>query len=264
MLMQWTPSLTIRASAALHVVALASLGTGVPWVWPVGAVLVNHVGLTAAGLWASSQCLGANLACLSPAAYDAAQVAITIDDGPNPTVTPAVLDILDQWKAKATFFCVGQKILAHPELARQIVQRGHCIENHSYNHRHYFSLMAPKALRREISQAQEAISQVVGVKPQFFRAPAGLRNPLLDMVLQEQGLRLVSWTRRGFDTVSHDPDWVLKQLERRLSATDILLLHDGNCAHTADGIPIILDVLPKLLASVQRLNLNTVTLRNAA
>jgi peptidoglycan-N-acetylglucosamine deacetylase len=77
-------------------------------------------------------------------------------------------------------------------------------------------------------------------------------------------LRLVSWTRRGFDTVSHDPDWVLKQLERRLTATDILLLHDGNCAHTVDGIPIILDVLPKFLASVQRLNLNTVTLRNAA
>lgn len=262
--MQWSPSLTIRASAVLHLAALASLGAGLPWVWPVGAVLANHLGLTAAGLWARSQCLGANLASLSPQAYDAAQVAITIDDGPNPAVTPAVLDILDQWNAKATFFCMGQKILAHPELARQIVRRGHSIENHSYNHRHYFSLMGPQALRREISQAQDAISQVIGTKPLFFRAPAGLRNPLLDMVLQEQGLRLVSWTRRGFDTVSQDSDWVLKQLLRRLSAADILLMHDGNCAHTADGTPVILDVLPKLLANVQRLNLNTVTLRNAA
>jgi peptidoglycan-N-acetylglucosamine deacetylase len=260
----WKPSAAIKASAVLHVGALAGLTAGMAWPWAVGGLLANHAVLTVAGLWPRSTLLGSNTLRLSPAARDARQIAITIDDGPNPQLTPAVLDILDAANARATFFCIGKAVEAHPELAQEIVRRGHTIENHSYAHRHHFSVMGLSQLRSEISRAQNVISQVTGRSPIYFRAPAGLRSPLLDPVLQGLDLKLVSWTRRGFDTVVHDPEKVLEKLEKNLSAGDILLLHDGNAAADAKGQPVILNVLPKLLAHVRALGLHAVSLRDAA
>lgn len=260
----WKPSAAIKASAVLHVGALAGLAAGVAWPWAVGGLLANHALLTLAGLWPRSTLLGSNLLRLSQAACDAQQIAITIDDGPNPQVTPAVLDILDEASARATFFCIGQAVETYPHLAREIVRRGHAIENHSYAHRHHFSLMGLSQLRSEISRAQNVISQVTGRIPVYFRAPAGLRSPLLDPVLQRLNLQLVSWTRRGFDTVVTDPNKVQRKLERNLSAGDILLLHDGNAAFCANGKPVVLDVLPKLLATVRGRGLHAVSLRDAA
>jgi peptidoglycan-N-acetylglucosamine deacetylase len=260
----WKASAAIKASAVLHVGALAGLTAGVAWPWAVGGLLANHAALTIAGLWPRSTLLGSNMLRLSQAACAAQQIAITIDDGPNPRVTPAVLDILDEAHAHATFFCVGRAVEAHPALAQEIVRRGHTIENHSYAHRHHFSLMGLSRLRSEISRAQNVISQTTGRSPAYFRAPAGLRSPLLDPVLQGLDLKLVSWTRRGFDTVVNDPEKVLKKLERNLSAGDILLLHDGNCATNEKGKPLVLDVLPKLLATVRTRGLHAVSLRDAA
>lgn len=260
----WTPSPGIKASAVLHVGAVAALATSVAWPWLLGGVLANHALLTAAGLWPRSTLLGRNLRTLSAAARDARQIAITIDDGPNPDVTPAVLDILDAGEATATFFCIGQAVQAHPALAREIVRRGHCIENHSYAHRHHFSIMGMGQLRREISMAQRAIADATGTLPRFFRAPAGLRSPLLDPVLQSLDLTLVSWTRRGYDTVTSDPTKVLQRLENKIAAADILLLHDGHCAKTAHGVPVVLEVLPKLLQTLRKLDLHTALLRDSA
>jgi peptidoglycan-N-acetylglucosamine deacetylase len=260
----WKPSAAIKASAVLHVGALAGLAAGVAWPWAVGGLLANHAVLTIAGLWPRSSLLGNNMRRLSQAACDARQVAITIDDGPNPTVTPAVLDILEAANAQATFFCIGKVVEAHSQLAREIVRRGHTIENHSYNHRHHFSIMGLGQLRSEIGRAQDVISQVTGRKPIYFRAPAGLRSPLLDPVLQQLDLKLVSWTRRGFDTVATDPNKVLKKLVKNLAAGDILLLHDGNSASSPNGQAVLLDVLPKLLVTVRTRGLHAVSVRDAA
>ena len=261
---KWRPSPAIKATAAMHAAAALALGAGIAWPWAAGVLLANHAALTAAGLWPRSRWLGANLLDLSDAAREARQVAITIDDGPNPNVTPAVLDILDMFGAKASFFCVGKEVQAHPALAREIVRRGHGIENHSYAHRHHFSLMTMGALRGEISQAQDIIYQTTGRAPQYFRAPAGLRNPLLDPVLHSLDLKLATWTRRGFDTVTPNPDTVLARLEKHLGPGDVLLLHDGNCAHTLLGQPVILEVLPKLLESFRQKGFQAVTLADAA
>ncbi len=260
----WKPSAAIKASAVLHVGALAGLTAGMGWPWVVGSLLANHAVLTVAGLWPRSTLLGSNMLRLSQAACDAQEIAITIDDGPNPQVTPAVLDILDAANAHVTFFCVGKTVETYSQLAREIVRRGHTIENHSYAHRHHFSLMGLKQLRNEITRAQNVISQVTGRSPIYFRAPAGLRSPLLDPVLQGLNLQLVSWTRRGFDTVATDPNKVLKKLQKNLSAGDILLLHDGNAASGTNGNPVILDVLPKLLATVRTRGLHAVSVRDAA
>jgi peptidoglycan/xylan/chitin deacetylase (PgdA/CDA1 family) len=137
------------------------------------------------------------------------------------------------------------------------------VQNHSHGHLHNFSLLGPRGFAREIAQAQDSLSQITGQRPRFFRAPAGLRNPFLAAVLHAQGLQLVSWTRRGFDTLRTDPAGVLARLTRGLAAGDILLLHDGNMAHTASGRPVVLDVLPALLKRCADAGLRAVTLPEA-
>ncbi len=260
----WSPAPLLYASAGVHLgAAAAALLRPRLWPWALSAVVVNHVGLAAAGLMPRSRLLGPNWVTLPPSGDAAAGVAITVDDGPDPDVTPQVLSQLAEHGARATFFCVGARVERYPELARQIVGRGHDIENHSQRHRHNFSVMGPSAMSAEISQAQDSISRVTGSTPKFFRAPAGLRNPFLDPILTRLQLRLASWTRRGFDTVHANSDAVYRRLANPLQAGDILLLHDGNAARSRGGKAVILEVLPRLLAALHEKNLRCVTLRSA-
>jgi peptidoglycan/xylan/chitin deacetylase (PgdA/CDA1 family) len=261
---RWSPSPLLYASAAVHVGAAAALlARPHAWPWALSAVVANHAGLAAAGLWPRSQLLGPNWIRLPAHDGESSAVAITIDDGPDPDVTPQVLSQLAERRARATFFCVGERVERHADLARDIVSRGHDIENHSQRHRHNFSLMGPRGLSAEISRAQDSILRVTGSSPRFFRAPAGLRNPFLDPVLTRLQLRLASWTRRGFDTVNADADAVYRRLASPLQSGDILLLHDGNAARSRRGTPVILEVLPRLLDAVAAKQLRTVTLRSA-
>ncbi len=257
------PSPLMKTSAVLHVGAAASLAIPGAWPWALGAVVADHLVLTACGLAPRSDWLGPNWTRL-PAAAAAGRVAITIDDGPEPSVTPQVLARLDEHGAHATFFCIGERVARYPDLAREIVRRGHAIENHSQRHPNLFSLLGPRRLASEILEAQETIGEVSGSAPVFFRAPAGLRSPLLEPVLARLGLRLASWTRRGFDTVRRDAGSVAAKLSRGLEAGDILLLHDGRAARTAAGSPVILEVLPRLLDECAAAALTAVTLRSAA
>jgi len=252
------------ASAAVHLGAVAGVVTRPPvWPWALGAVVANHAILTAAGLWPRSQLLGPNWVRLPAASTARDEVALTIDDGPDPAVTPRVLALLERHAAQATFFCIGERVERYAELAREIVSRGHTIENHSQRHRHNFSLLGPAGMRAEIARAQRSILEVTGSQPVFFRAPAGLRNPFLDPVLNRLQLRLASWTRRGFDTVNRNADAVFQRLATPLRSGDILLLHDGHAAQDARGTPVILAVLPRLLDLLHARQLTPVTLRAA-
>ena len=232
------------------------------WPWALGAVVANQLLISAAGLWPRSALLGPNWTRL-PKAAGPAVIALTIDDGPDPEVTPAVLELLAAAGARATFFCVGERVRQHPALARAICAAGHGLENHTEHHSLRFSLFGPAAIAQEVEGAQASIRAVTGEVAQFFRAPAGLRNPLLEPALARANLRLVSWTRRGFDTLTTDPQRILRRLTRRLAGGDILLLHDGHAARTARGAPVILEVLPPLLARLRERALRTVTLREA-
>jgi peptidoglycan/xylan/chitin deacetylase (PgdA/CDA1 family) len=255
----------IAASAAVHAGAAAALLIEPPvWPWALGAVALNHALLTGAGLWPRSRLLGPNWTRLPAASGARGEVALTLDDGPDPGVTPLVLDLLDRHGTRATFFCVGERVRRHAELAREIVRRGHCIENHSQSHRHDFSLLGPAGMRTEIARAQDSIEAATGGTPQFFRAPAGLRNPFLEPVLQGLGLKLASWTRRGFDTVTGDADTVYRRLTRNLGRGDILLLHDGHAARGGAGRAVVLEVLPRLLEACRERRLLPVTLRAAS
>ena len=254
-----------KASLACHVGAgIAALAVPSAWPWALGAVAANHALLTAGGLWPRSRWLGSNWTHLPDAAVARGEVALTIDDGPDPSVTPAVLDLLDRHGARATFFCIGRQARAERELCREIVRRGHSVQNHSDRHSHAFSLLGPAAMAREIGAAQAALADISGELPRYFRAPAGLRNPFLAPVLQRLDLQLVSWTRRGFDTVRRDPAALLARLGRGLAAGDILLLHDGHAARTRDGAVLALAVLPTLLDRIATAGLRAVTLPEAA
>jgi len=258
------PSRFVAGSAAAHLAAGAAvLAQPAVWPWALGLLVADHVALTAAGLWPRSSLLGPNLTRLPPAARARGGVAITIDDGPDPQVTPRVLAILQERAALATFFCVGERLEQHRELAREIHARGHAIENHSFRHRHSFSLLGPRSIAAEVGRAQDCIGALTGVAPRFFRAPAGLRNVFLEPVLARLELRLASWTRRGFDTVEADPARVLRRLTATLRAGDILLLHDGNAARRRGGAPVILEALPRLLDLLAERRLRPTTLRAA-
>lgn len=260
----WPLPPLLRASAALHLGAVLTLLTApVYWPWVLVALALNHAGLTACGLWPRSTALGVNLLRLPPASAARREVALTIDDGPDPAVTPAVLDQLDAAGAKATFFCIADRAAAHPALLREICRRGHSVQNHSQHHRHSFSLLGPRGFAREIDAAQATFTALTGEAPTLFRAPAGLRNPFLAPVLHRRGLTLTSWTRRAFDTRRTDPQQVLDRLTRGLAAGDILLLHDGHAARLPDGRPVILAVLPALLAAFRDAGLRPVTVPDA-
>jgi peptidoglycan/xylan/chitin deacetylase (PgdA/CDA1 family) len=258
----WPAPPLVSASIGLHAAALGAvlLAPEAAW-WALAGVGVNHLALGAVGLWPRSTLLGPNLSRLPSASGQS--YALTLDDGPDPEVTPRVLDLLHAAGVRATFFCIAQRARTQPALIRRIVEQGHSVQNHSLGHRHHFALLGPQGLRREIGQAQDILTDLCGLRPHCFRAPAGLRNPFLDPVLHQLGLTLVSWTRRGYDTLSADPRRVVARLIRNLAPRDILLLHDGHTRRAASGHAVVLEVLPRLLECCRAAGLQALTLREA-
>jgi peptidoglycan/xylan/chitin deacetylase (PgdA/CDA1 family) len=254
----------LRISLVLHLLALPAFcllpGAWLCWLW---LLLLDHALLCAASLLPRCSLLGDNWKCLPEAATVRREIAITIDDGPDPEVTPLVLDVLDRFAVSATFFCIGSRAQEYPALCREIVRRGHAIENHTQHHLHLFSCMGPGRMAAEIEQCSAALQQITGRRPMFFRPPAGLRNPFLDRLLRRNQLLLASWTRRGYDTREHRSEKVLQRLMRGVHPGAILLLHDGNAARGADGQAVILQVLPALLDACQQSDLHPVLLHAA-
>jgi peptidoglycan/xylan/chitin deacetylase (PgdA/CDA1 family) len=273
---RWRPTPFLAASGLLHVAGLAALAAAPRrWPWIAGALFADHVAIAANGLWPQSTWLGPNLNRLPEAATRRGEVALTFDDGPDPVVTPQVLDRLAERGARATFFLVGRRAAAYPDLAAEIVRRGHRVENHTWSHPNSFALYPWQAQEREVRQAQEVLAGLYGnagcegsegsqgnqgsTAPRLFRAPAGFRNPLLDPVLAGAGLTLASWTRRGFDTVDRQAGRVAARLLSGLEPGDVLLLHDGpTVARTPAGVPVVLEALPRVLDGIAQRGLTPV------
>jgi peptidoglycan/xylan/chitin deacetylase (PgdA/CDA1 family) len=158
---------------------------------------------------------------------DAPVAWLTIDDGPSPD-TRAVLDLLDAFDAKATFFLVGERARAHPELVREIARRSHGIGNHSATHpQAWFWALPPTRMRAEIERTQATLRELTGTTPQWFRAVVGMANPFVAAVLKAQGMTRVAWSARGYDAFASDPSRVADRIERQLSPGAIVLLHEG-------------------------------------
>ncbi len=161
--------------------------------------------------------------------HDTGHALLTIDDGPHPEHTPAILDILDRHQLKAIFFLIGERAARHPELVREIVARGHEIANHTQTHpAAFFWALRPAALWREIAGCQETLTTICpDHPPRFFRPPAGHHNVFTFVVSQALGLKMLMWDARGFDGVIQDVNFITQRIRRRLKPGCIVLIHEA-------------------------------------
>jgi peptidoglycan-N-acetylglucosamine deacetylase len=171
-------------------------------------------------------------------------VALTIDDGPHPTWTPKVLDLLAEYDVSATFSLVGEQATAYPKLVRRIVRAGHGVCNHSMTHPQPFGARSTAAIRREIVDAQSAISDAAGEEPELFRSPGGnWTEAVLDLV-DELDLTPVGWSVDPRDWTRPGADAIETALARA-RAGDILLCHDGG-GDRSQTVTALAAVLPRL------------------
>lgn len=156
------------------------------------------------------------------------EVWLTIDDGPSPAHTAAMLDLLDRFDARATFFVIGVRAEKHPHLLTEILSRGHEIANHTYTHPSgTFWAAGPARVAEEIDGCAELLRTGPDRPARSFRAPAGMKNLFVHPELARRGLALIGWTVRGLDTVGRNPERVSGRLLRGTKPGAILLLHEG-------------------------------------
>jgi peptidoglycan-N-acetylglucosamine deacetylase len=158
---------------------------------------------------------------------DPSTLALTFDDGPNPSVTPGLLDLLELQGARATFFLMGGHVRAFPTLAREIAARGHAIGNHTETHPNLI-FMSAKGLQDELDRCREAIESAAAYRPCWMRPPFGFRGPGLSGVVRRLGYSgIAMWSKLVGDWRPQAAEPVIRRL-RRVGGGDIVLMHDGD------------------------------------
>ena len=160
------------------------------------------------------------------------QLALTYDDGPNDPHTGRLLDVLDKHGAKATFFMIGRYVQAHPEIAREVAQRGHVVGNHTWSHPNLM-FVAKGTLEQELKQTADALAQAVGTHSNLFRPPFGARRPVTLKTARALGLEPIMWSVTCYDWSAKSPEKIVKHAARQIRGGDVILLHDGG--HLAFG-----------------------------
>jgi peptidoglycan/xylan/chitin deacetylase (PgdA/CDA1 family) len=157
------------------------------------------------------------------------EVWLTIDDGPSPAHTMVMLELLDRFQARATFFVIGRRAEEYPHLITEILSRGHEIANHTYTHPSgTFWVAGPIRIAREIDRCAEMLRTGPDRPARLFRAPAGLKNLFVHPELERRGLALIGWTVRGLDTVLRNPASVAARILRQTKPGAIILLHESH------------------------------------
>lgn len=216
-----------------------------PWVLPAGGLLLGTVG---AGVARPS--LGLFHPALSHGPSGSGRISLTFDDGPDPEHTPQVLDALERWGARATFFMVGQRVEAHPRLAREVLERGHEVAHHSHTHGLWISFPGQRRLAEDFERASRAIAGATGRRPRLFRSPVGLMNPRIAREVARRDMVVVAWTVRPRDGVVSDPGVVARRVREGLADGGIVLLHDGRSPHLRAHVPPAARALPAILEHV--------------
>ena len=158
----------------------------------------------------------------------ASEVALTFDDGPHPEFTARLLDVLAKHRVKATFFVVGEHVDRHPQLARRIVEEGHAIGGHSYDHTVITSQSA-QALASDMMRCRESIRRAANVDSILFRPPKGEVSFSALMRLKRLGYRVIHWSRTYSDYRQDGTEALLGRMRQHApNGGDILLFHDHN------------------------------------
>lgn len=159
------------------------------------------------------------------------QIALTFDDGPHQEFTPRLLALLKSEKAPATFFLIGKNIAGNEQLLQQMVNEGHIVANHSYEHSYWYSLNNHQAMWQDLQRCDEAIFRAVQKTPAMFRPPYGVTNPMVAKVVKNGNYHCIGWSIRTYDTQAKNAEQLLQKSIKNLSNGDIILFHDWG-AHT--------------------------------
>ena len=153
------------------------------------------------------------------------KIALTFDDGPHP-MTEKVLDILKNYNAKATFFCIGSQIEKYPDIFKRIIEEGHTIGNHSYSHSNSFGIFSTEKVTDELLHTNNIIEQLSGKKVLFFRPPFGVTNPRIAKAVSNTKQYVIGWNNRSLDTVIKEEAKILERVKSKVAPGGIILLHD--------------------------------------
>lgn len=194
--------------------------------------------------WASSN-IRSNiyLTCINNNPTIKDNVAITFDDGPDPLNTVLILDLLEKYNAKATFFLIGKKIEEYEAIAKEIHSRGHVVGNHSYTHNVFFPLNSLRSMKNDLTLTNNLIKKITNIETVYFRPPFGVTNPTISKAVKHLNMIPVGWSIRSLDTKNERAEIVFKRIVKKLKGGDIILLHD-----TSANILDILDMLLQYMA----------------
>jgi len=185
----------------------------------------------------------------NPASKDA--MALTFDDGPCPTATPDILDLLKEQGIPATFFMIGERVRRYPDLARRVFREGHQIANHSDRHVALRSLV-PSVCLKEADKAERTFRSVVGVAPRFYRPPKGLIDRCVVQALSERGYSVATWSRMPGDYFRwHTAAWITRGLAQ-VRPGDIVVLHDGLGLRPEPDRTRTLSILPGFIGAMKK------------
>jgi len=152
-------------------------------------------------------------------------VSFTFDDGPDPEVTPKVLDVLREANVQAAFFVIGRNAEKHPKLLKQIMDEGHVIGNHTYNHDYVFSKAAAE---KQVTDGQEAIEKIIGKRTKYFRPPFGVMTPEIASAIRKEKCTVIGWDLRSQDGRIRTKEATVKRISSHLLKSTVLLFHDTN------------------------------------
>ncbi len=185
-------------------------------------------------------------------------VALTFDDGPSEFTTSKILDLLDRYSVKATFFVSGFNAVRFPGLIEEIIKRGHSIGNHSYTHDPFVMMKRYGVLYREVYEAQSVL-QKMGIDALAFRPPVGIINPKLPSILTQLGLFCVTFSCRARDAGNFRVKNLAARILKKVKSDDIILLHDKPPRRLEDN-SVLFQEVEKILTGVREKGLRIVPL----
>jgi peptidoglycan-N-acetylglucosamine deacetylase len=191
-------------------------------------------------------------------------VALTFDDGPHPDGTPALLDLLHDAGARATFFLIGEQVERWPEIAERAAREGHVIALHGHRHRNLLRV-PPRALAHDLERGARTIEQASGVAPALYRPPYGIFSPAGLAIARRRGYENLLWSRWGHDWRRvTTPERIASEVTRDLQDGDVLLLHDADHYSVPGSWRNTLAAMPRILDELERRDLKAVTPQLAA
>jgi len=173
------------------------------------------------------------------------KIALTFDDGPHPRYTPKILDILEEYGVKATFFVVGVNAEYYPDTMEKIIEKGHEIGNHTYSHPHV-SCLNSETLEREVEKCESARYGLTDYKTKLFRPPEGMIDADVRTVLRSLDYKVILWDIDTQDWANTPPDKISDYVVENVTSGDIILMHDY-VAHNSPTPDALRSFLPKLL-----------------